>query len=41
MINLGPQYYRPPFPLAKFWKEDIKKIKDSGFNCLQLWVMWS
>jgi len=41
MINLGPQYYRPPFPLSKFWKEDIGKIKESGFNCLQLWVMWS
>lgn len=41
MINLGPQYYRPPFPISKFWKEDIQKIRDSGFNCLQLWVMWS
>ena len=41
MINLGPQYYRPPFPISKFWKDDIAKIKDSGFNCLQLWVMWS
>ena len=41
MINLGPQYYRPPFPVSKFWKDDIAKIKDSGFNCLQLWVMWS
>ncbi len=41
MINLGPQYYRPPFPVSKFWKEDIGKIRDSGFNCLQLWVMWS
>jgi beta-galactosidase len=41
MINLGPQYYRPPFPVSSFWKEDIQKIKDSGFNCLQLWIMWS
>ncbi len=41
MINLGPQYYRPPFPINKYWKNDLIKIKDSGFNCLQLWVMWS
>ena len=41
MINLGPQYYRPPFPVSKYWKDDITKIKDSGFNCLQLWIMWS
>ncbi|HCE43620.1 MAG TPA: beta-galactosidase [Lentisphaeria bacterium] len=41
MINLGPQYYRPPFPVSKYWKEDVRKMKDSGFNCLQLWVMWS
>lgn len=41
MINLGPQYFRPPFPVAKYWQDDIAKIKDSGFNCLQLWVMWS
>lgn len=41
MINLGPQYYRPPFPVAKYWEDDVRRIKDSGFNCLQLWVMWS
>ena len=41
MIKLGPQYYRPPFPVSSYWKEDVRKIKDSGFSCLQLWVMWS
>jgi len=41
MINLGPQYYRPPFPVSKHWKDDLRKMKDSGFNCVQLWVMWS
>lgn len=41
MITLGTQYYRPPFPVSKYWKEDIQRVKDSGFNSLQLWVMWS
>jgi beta-galactosidase len=41
MINLGPQYYRPPFPVSTYWQDDVAKIKDAGFNCLQLWVMWS
>ncbi len=41
MINLGVQYYRAPFPVSKYWKDDLKKIKDSGFNCIQLWVIWA
>jgi len=37
---LGVQYYRPPFPEKKFWKEDLSKIRDSGFNTIQLWACW-
>jgi beta-galactosidase len=41
MINLGVQYYRPPFPDARYWEEDLARIADSGLNALQLWVVWS
>ncbi len=41
MINLGAQYYRPPFPLSRYWRDDLMRMSDAGFNCVQLWVMWS
>ncbi len=37
---LATQYYRPPFPQKKHWKEDLKKMKESGLNALQLWAPW-
>ncbi|MDD5697638.1 MAG: beta-galactosidase [Victivallaceae bacterium] len=40
-MNLGVQYYRAPFPDQKYWKDDFAKIKDSGFNTVQLWVLWA
>ncbi|MEM2888464.1 MAG: beta-galactosidase [Candidatus Bathyarchaeia archaeon] len=39
-MNLGVQYYRPPFPEDKYWEKDFIKIKQSGFNTVQLWVLW-
>ncbi len=39
-MNLGVQYYRPPFPQSRYWEEDIASIKDSGFDTLQLWIVW-
>ncbi len=41
MINFGTQYYRAPFPLEKYWKDDMRRMKESGLNCVQLWVLWS
>jgi beta-galactosidase len=41
MINLGTQYYRPPFPDARYWEKDMARIADSGLNTVQLWVVWS
>ena len=41
MINLGTQYYRPPFPESCYWEEDMKRIAASGLNAVQLWVVWS
>lgn len=40
-MKLGVQYYRPPFPVQKHWISDLKRIRDSGFNTLQLWVTWA
>ena len=39
-MNLGVQYYRPPFPEDKYWEKDIAQIKQSGLNTVQLWVLW-
>jgi beta-galactosidase len=41
MINLGTQYYRPPFPNGKYWEEDMARIAGAGLNTVQLWVVWS
>jgi len=38
---LGTQYYRPPFPEQKYWEDDFIRIKDSGLNTVQLWVIWA
>ncbi|MBA4387341.1 MAG: hypothetical protein C0404_05130 [Verrucomicrobia bacterium] len=37
---LATQYYRPPFPVKRFWRDDMKKMRDSGLNALQLWCIW-
>ena len=39
-MNFGVQYYRAPFPDAKHWESDFKKIRESGFNTVQLWISW-
>ena len=41
MINLGTQYYRPPFPESRYWEEDMARMAASGLNTVQLWVVWS
>ncbi len=41
MINLGTQYYRPPFPESRYWEEDMVRMAASGLNTVQLWVVWS
>jgi beta-galactosidase len=41
MIQIGSQYYRPPFPVQKHWADDMKKMKDSGLDSVQLWLVWA
>ncbi|MBN1640878.1 MAG: beta-galactosidase [Anaerolineae bacterium] len=40
-MNLGVQYYRPPFPNPRYWRDDLAQIAAAGLNTLQLWVVWS
>ena len=40
-MNLGVQYYRPPFPVDTYWEADFAKIKQSGLDTIQLWVVWA
>lgn len=40
-MNLGVQYYRPPFPNDRYWAEDFARIRDSGLNTVQFWVLWA
>lgn len=37
---LGVQYYRPPFPNKGHWADDLPRIREAGFNTIQLWVCW-
>lgn len=39
-MNLGVQYYRAPFPNSRHWSDDFDRIRKSGFNTVQLWVLW-
>ncbi|MGI5869507.1 MAG: beta-galactosidase [Kiritimatiellia bacterium] len=39
-MHIGTQYYRPPFPNQKYWKDDFARIRDSGLDTVQLWVLW-
>ena len=41
MIIYGTQYYRPPYPYPEDWENDLIKIKQSNFNTVKLWAVWS
>lgn len=40
-ITYGAQYFRPPFPRQKHWADDLAKMRDSGLNTVQLWLVWA
>lgn len=37
---LCTQYYRPPFPESRYWRDDLARMRDAGLNALQLWAVW-
>lgn len=40
-MNLGVQYYRPPFPVDRHWEKDFDLIRRSGLDTVQLWLVWA
>ena len=38
---IGTQYYRPPHPRRKDWKQDLRNIVDTGMSVIRIWVYWS
>jgi beta-galactosidase GanA len=41
MFIYGTQYFRPPYPSREDWRDDLIKIKESDFNTVKLWAVWS
>lgn len=39
-MKLAVQYYRAPFPRRKYWGADLEKIRATGFDAIQLFVLW-
>jgi beta-galactosidase GanA len=41
MIAIGAQYYRPPSPPASDWADDLRRMRDNGFDTVKFWACWS
>jgi len=41
MIAIGAQYYRPPNPPAADWADDLRRMRDNGFDTVKFWACWS
>jgi beta-galactosidase GanA len=41
MIAIGAQYYRPPNPPASDWADDLRRMRDNGFDTVKFWACWS
>lgn len=39
-IPFGSQYYRAPTPVPQDWERDIVVMKDTGLDCVKLWLQW-
>lgn len=36
----GAQYYRAPTPDCEYWRDDLRRMSDSGFNAVKFWCQW-
>ena len=36
----GTQYYRAPTPARECWKEDMRRIREMGFDSVKFWLQW-
>jgi beta-galactosidase len=39
-VILSAQYYRPPFPNRRYWRDDMQAMRRAGLNTAYLWVCW-
>jgi beta-galactosidase len=39
-VILAAQYYRPPFPNRRYWRDDMRAMRRAGLNTAYLWVCW-
>jgi len=37
---LGTQYFRPPFPRAAGWDDDLRRIRGAGLDTIVVWLVW-
>jgi beta-galactosidase len=40
-VVLATQYYRPPFPDASRWRDDLQLIRETGLDAIGLWAVWA
>lgn len=38
---LATQYYRPPFPDRRRWREDLAKVRATGLQAINMWATWA
>ena len=36
----GAQYYRAPTPEPECWEQDLRRMRELGFNAVKFWVQW-
>src|SRR5689334_15299549 len=36
----GAQYYRAPTPERECWPDDLRRMRELGFNQVKYWVQW-
>jgi beta-galactosidase len=40
-VHLSTTYYRRPFPRPHYWRDDLAKIAETGFDTIYLLVTWA
>ncbi|SNR57222.1 beta-galactosidase [Actinomadura mexicana] len=38
---LASEYYRPPFPERRRWRQDLKEMRSAGLNAIYTWATWA
>jgi beta-galactosidase len=40
-IRLLTQYFRPPFPVERRWRDDLARIAETGLDAIEVWATWA